>query len=69
MTLDRKPRVIGLHPLAVVVHAHLFLAAKLDVYGHPPRAGVNGVLDEFLDHGGGPLDDFACGNLVREVRW
>ena len=33
----------------------------------PPGAGVDGVLDQLLDDRGGPLDDFARGDLVGEV--
>ena len=67
MPLDREPRVVGLHPLAVVLDADLFLAAELDVDGHARRAGVDGVFDELLDDGGGTLDDFAGGDLVGEI--
>ena len=69
VALDRHPRVFRLHPLAIVFHADLFLAAELDVDLQPPRAGVDGVLDELLDDGGGTLHDFAGGDLVREIRW
>ena len=31
------------------------------------RLGVDGVLDQLLDDRGRPLDDFAGGDLVREV--
>lgn len=29
--------------------------------------GVDGVLDKLLDYGGGTLNDFASGNLIRHV--
>ena len=65
--LDRQPRVVRLHPFAVVLDADLLLAAELDVNRQPPRAGVDRVLDQLLDDRGGPLDDFAGGDLVGEV--
>jgi hypothetical protein len=34
---------------------------------HAARAGVDGILDQFLDHRRGTLDDLASGDLVREV--
>jgi hypothetical protein len=37
------------------------------VDGDPTRAGVDGVLDQFLDDGGRTLDDFAGCDLVREI--
>ena len=66
--LDRQPRVLRLHPLAVVFDANQLLAAELDGDGDAPRAGVERVLDQLLDDRGRPLDDFAGGDLIREVR-
>ena len=65
--LDRQPRVLRLHPLAVVLDADLLLAAELDVNREAARAGVDRVLDQLLDDRGGPLDDLAGGDLVGEV--
>ena len=65
--LDRQPRILRLHPFAVVFDAHLLLAAELDVDREPPRAGVDRVLDQLLDDGRGPLDDLAGGDLVGEI--
>ena len=31
------------------------------------RASIEAVLGQFLDHGGGPFDDLACGDLVGEL--
>ena len=67
MTLDRQARVLRLHPLAIVVDAHLLLAAELDVNRDARGAGVDGVLDELLDDRGGTFDDFAGGDLIGEV--
>ena len=65
--LDRQPRILRLHPLAVVLDADLLLAAELDVNREPARAGVDRVLDQLLDDRGRPLDDLAGGDLVGEV--
>ena len=51
--LQRQLRIVWRHPLAVVFDADQTLAAVLDRHRHPPRAGVDGVFDEFLDDGGG----------------
>jgi len=32
------------------------------------RAGIDRVLDQLLDDRGGTLDDFAGGDLIREIR-
>ena len=66
--LDRQPRIVRVHSLAVVLDAHLPLAAELDVNRQPPRAGVDRVLDQLLDDRRRPLDDLARRNLVREIR-
>ncbi len=65
--LDRQPRVLRHHPFAVVLDAHLFLAAELDVDRETPGAGVDRVLDQLLDDRGRTLDDLAGRDLVREV--
>ena len=64
VALDRKPRVLRLHPFAVVFDADLLLAAELDVNREAPSSGVDRVLDELLDDGRRPLDDFARRDLV-----
>ena len=66
--LDRQPRVLRLHPLAVVLDANQLLAAELDGDRDAPRAGVDRVLDQLLDDRRRPLDDLAGGDLVGEVR-
>ena len=67
MPLDGQPRVLRLHPFAVVFDANQLLAAELDGDGDAPRAGIDGVLDQLLDDRGGPLDDLAGGDLVGKV--
>ena len=42
--------------------AACFFDDELDVIG----AGIYGIFQEFFDDGGGPLDDFAGGNLVGD---
>ena len=65
--LEGEPGVGRIHSFAVVLHADLFLASQLNVNGQAPRPGVDGVLDQLLDHGGWPFNDFAGGNLIGEV--
>ncbi len=67
MPLDRQPRVLRPHPLPVVLDTQELLAAHLDRDCDAARAGVDRVLDQLLDDGGGALDDLAGGNLVGEV--
>src|SRR5690606_27055037 len=51
---------------AVVADPDQAYATFFQVDVDPARAGVERVLDQFLDHGRGPLDDFAGGDLVHE---
>ena len=51
---------------AVVAHADQADAAVLDVDRHLARAGVERVLDQFLDDGRRALDDLARSDLVYE---
>ncbi len=67
VTLDRQPRIVRVHPFPVVLDPDLLLAAEFDMDGDAPRAGVDGVLDEFLDDGRGALDDFASRDLVGKI--
>ena len=67
MTLERQPRIIRVHPLAVILDPNLLLAAELDVDDDAAGAGINGVLDEFLDDRGRSLDDLTRRDLVGEV--
>ena len=66
VTLDRQPRVVGIHPLAVVFDANHLLAAELDGDGDAPGARVQGVLDQLLHDRGGPLYDFAGRDLIGQ---
>jgi hypothetical protein len=66
--LDREPRVLRGHPLAIVLDAHEALAAELDRHRDTGGAGVEGVLHELLHDRGGTLDDLAGGNLVGQFR-
>ena len=63
--LEAETRVIERHALAVVDDldegAPGILDHELDLGG----AGVDGVLQQLLDHGGGPLHYLAGRNLVR----
>ncbi len=68
MARQRERQFVALDAAAVVGDADQAGAAGLDLDRDRAGAGVEAVLDEFLDHRGGPLDDFASGNLVDQVR-
>mgnify|MGYP007106197413 CR=1 FL=1 len=67
VAFDGEEGVVAVHAAAVVGDAEEFLAAvdgfDFDVGG----PGVDGVFDEFLEGGGGALDDFAGRDLVDHM--
>ena len=66
--LEGQREVVGRHPLAVVGDADEVLPAPLDRHVDPRRPGVDGVLQQFLDHARRPLDHLARGDLVDDRR-
>ncbi len=65
---EGQRQVVALHAAAVVGDADEVLAAALDGQLDPRRAGVDGVLQQFLDHAGRSLDHLARGDLVDDRR-
>ena len=63
-----EPRVLRLHPSPSSSTRISFLPPNSMVTAIASRAGVERVLDQFLDDGGRALDDLAGGDLVREVQ-
>jgi hypothetical protein len=63
---DGELRVLALHAASVVAHADAGAPALF--HGNVDRqgAGVERVLDELLDDGGGALDHFAGGDLISD---
>ena len=66
MASDRERQLGRGDAGAVVADADQADAAFLQVDVDAQRAGIQGVLDQLLDHRGRALDDFAGGNLVDE---
>ena len=64
---ERQHQLVGRNAGAVVADAAQRGAAALDLDLDRARAGVEAVLDEFLDHGRRALDDFAGGDLVDQL--
>ncbi len=67
MALEGKQGVIAHHAAAVVGDLNELLAATFDLDADARGSGVKGIFQEFLDHGGGALHDFASGDLVGNV--
>ena len=67
VALEREPRIIRAHPLAVILDAHKALAAHLDVHLDAARACVDCVFDELFDDRRRALDNLAGSDLIGEI--
>ncbi len=67
VAFEAEQGVIAAHAEAVVRDADQASAASLDFHGDARGAGVEGILDEFLNHAGGAFDHFASGDLVGDL--
>ena len=68
MTLDRQGQFVGRQSRAVVGDRDANEAAAFRLDLDPGRAGVDRVLDQFLQRAGRPLHHLAGGDAVYEVR-
>ncbi len=64
MTLESQSGICLTHPTAVVDNLQACTAGINSYYVDAVSTGVNGVLHQFLDHGGRSLDYFACCYLI-----
>jgi hypothetical protein len=67
VTLYGKNCIIARHSLAVINDPDQSAPAELDVDVDPCRTCVDRVFHELLNNRRGPLDHFACCDLVREI--
>ena len=64
---EGEDEIVGMEAAAVVAHADEFAAAVFDVDVDVGRSGVDGVFDDFFDHGSRAFDNFTGGDLVDEA--
>ena len=64
VTLDRKRKIGARHAVAIVGDANEPPAAAVGEHIDAAGAGIERVLDEFLDHARRPLDHLARGDAV-----
>ena len=67
MALKGQQRVVAHHSAAVVGDVDELAPAGLDVNADARGSGVQGVLDQLLDHRGRTLHDFAGGDFVGDM--
>jgi hypothetical protein len=66
---ERERKFVALNATAVVSHEDALDAPRLQAQLDARGAGVDGVLDQFLDHRGRALDHLARGNLADQLVW
>ena len=66
VTGDSQRQLVGTDALTVVGHPDQRHPALLQIHSNGAGTGIDGVLDQFLEHGGRPLDDFTGGDLVDQ---
>ena len=67
LPLEGEKRIVARHSAAVVAHGHEVTSAGDYSDVDARRAGVEGVLEQFLEDGRWPLDDLSGGDLVCHV--
>ena len=67
MAFQREQRVVAAHSETVIGDVDERAPAVLDGDGDAFGFGVERILDQFLHDRGGPLDHFACGDLVGDL--
>ena len=67
MALEGKQRIVARHAAAVVGDLDEAAATGFDFDADACGAGVEGVLEKFLDDRGGAIDDLAGGDLVGDL--
>ena len=64
VTLEAEKRVGTIHPRSVVGHPDQARPAALELDRDAAGPGIDGVLHQFLDHGGWALDNLSGGHLA-----
>ncbi len=67
VAFEGQQGIVAVHALAVVGDADEAAAAGLDFDANAVGAGVQGILQQFLDHGGRAIDNLAGGDLVGNL--
>src|SRR5579884_2556278 len=69
MPLKCEEGILPRHPLTVILHRDPANPSLNQGNVNPVASGINRILDQFFDDGGGPLDDFSRGNFVGKISW
>src|SRR5712691_8446285 len=66
--LQRESSLLGIHAAAVIGHLHETPPAVDQFDVNTRTASIESIVDEFLDHRGGALDDFPSSNAAGRGR-
>jgi len=66
MAVERECEFVARDAAAVVGHPDAPHTPLFELYFDRAGAGIDGVLEQFLEHRGGPFDDLAGGDLVDQ---
>ena len=64
MALQRQKGIIAVHARAIIAHADKTATAIHHIHLDAPRAGIQRVFYQLLEHGCRTFDHFTCGDLV-----
>ena len=65
--LERQQRIVMIHPAAIIDHANHALPAGFHFDSDRLRPGIQRILQQFLHHRGGPLDNLPSSNFIRHI--
>ena len=67
MALEGQQSVVAIHAVAIVGDADQLSPAALNLDANAHGSSVERVLKELLDHGRGPIDHLAGGDLIGNL--
>ena len=67
MALEGQQRIVAIHAVAVVGDANQLASARFNFDADAIGAGVERVLQQLFDDGGGPIHHLAGGNLIGDL--
>ncbi len=68
MTRQGQRQIFLVDADAIITHPDQACPTRLQLHLDAPATGIDGILDQLLDHRGGSLDHFTCGDLVGQSR-
>ena len=69
MAGEGQRQIVAIYAAAIIRDLNKVTATVGDVHVDARAAGIDGILQEFLDYAGRSLDDLSGGNLIDEGRW